>query len=84
MNKLIVAAAISAPLILIGCTSGGRIVSVDRVVYTPSVDRVVYTPAYNVDSVSVGYYSATPYWGTNYWLYDYSPHAYWGGYYSGY
>lgn len=83
MNRLIIAVAVSVPLIITGCGSV-RTLDVDTVVYTPTVKRVVYTPTYNADYVSVGYYSTTPYWGNNYWLYDEMPDGYWAGYYNGY
>lgn len=78
MNKLIVALAVSTPLlILTGCT-----------VDTVGVDTVVYDPGYSNDYVySVGYYGNQPYWGNSYYPASYYGlyNGYWGGgYYNGY
>jgi hypothetical protein len=78
MKKLIVALAVSAPLLVIsGCT-----------VDTVGVNTVVYDPGYSNDYVySVGYYNNRPYWGNNYYYsgYGWGDNGYWGGgYYNGY
>lgn len=74
MNKLIIALAVSAPLLILsGCT-------VDTVSYT----TVAYDPGFSNDYVySVGYYNNRPYWGNNYNYYGYRVrnYGYWGSNY---
>lgn len=80
MKKLIVALALSTPLLfLAGCTAD-----------VVTVDTVAYDPGYSNNYVySVGYYNNRPYWGNNYYSYYYPGYTsyggYWGGgYYNGY
>lgn len=76
MKKIVIAVAVSAPLLLLsGC------------VETVGVNTVAYDPGYNNDYVySVGYYNNRPYWGNNYYYSTYwGPDGYWGGgYYNGF
>lgn len=75
MKTVLLAALISAPIILSGCTSTSTVVT------NPAYNKV-YDPGYSNDYVySVGYYNNRPYWGNNYYHYGYGVgnYGYWGG-----
>lgn len=74
MNKFIIAVMLSVPILFLsGCS-----------VSTVEYQTVAYDPGYSNDYVySVGYYNNRPYWGNNYYYYNYGlgDYGYWGSYY---